>query len=231
MRCLIQLPDTDTVDHAHKIALRALKHQKIDRERESSASDNDQMTENDTKRQGGLDDADGKNENSLAPKQHLTPQPISAVDTADNLVDSQPRFLSESGEFTHLGSGPQSPESRNQYIYLIRPMTRGSQRVLIPINSDTKLRDALMNQEVMEFPSFQILSQPPDSISGPFILEHEYLEKFNIQQEEMKKLVASENYSFSNKQPCVEDQSISMSHRMSNADDVLAILQRDIQGV
>ena len=215
--------------HAHKIALRALQHQKVDREREIPTSDDEQIPEYVIDRQGDLDESNAKAENTLASERLSNPQTISTATTIDNPVNSPSKFLPESGELTNLSSGTKPPASGNQHIYLVRPMTRGSEKVMIPINSDTKLRDALMNREVVEFPTFHVLSQPPGSLPSPFILEQDYLEKFNIQQEEMRRLVASGTLSRSKKQPDVEDQPT--FNRMSNADDLLAILQRDIQGV
>jgi hypothetical protein len=209
----MQYPDWDTVDHAYKIAIRALKHQTTVPKKENHASDEERIVEHITDGNTELDDEHVKGDLTQANKSDLTSQNISTLDIVDEDLETQ------------------SSASISHYIYLVKPMTRGSQKVLIPINSNTKLRDALQNQEVIEFPTLQVLSQSPDRVSSSFILEPEYLLKFNMQEKEMKELVASDIGFFSSEQPNAEEQTNQTPHRISNTDDILAILQRDIHEI
>src|ERR1700748_3196381 len=87
-RCLIQFPDADTVGHAYKIALRALKHQKVDPEREIPTSADEQILEYDIGRRENLEDTNAKVENHSSSKKHLDPQTISVAEAVDNQVAS-----------------------------------------------------------------------------------------------------------------------------------------------
>ena len=168
---------------------------------------------------------------AMEPLEGHTPSTLEDVPEDDSLSESdgeQPELPLGIAEISQKVSEPTLLASELQHIYLVKPLTRGIQRVLIPINANMKLEDALRNQEVIEFPTIQVLSQSSENLPDNFILDTAYMVKFNIQEQELKDLVTSNDDLLSHPQPRREDKSSDRSHRISNTDDILAILNRDI---
>ncbi|QDS74632.1 hypothetical protein FKW77_009133 [Venturia effusa] len=129
-----------------------------------------------------------------------------------------------------LRQPPGSPDERGNYYYLLKPRTTGMGKVLTVLSPTDCLRDCLKDQTVLEFPSIQVLSCPPHALPNGFILVHNWLDSFNKEHEEMKRLVdeaggleAEETLPGAN-----EDNLPPGLQAMSNADDILAILQEDV---
>lgn len=59
------------------------------------------------------------------------------------------------------------------HFYLAKPFTTGRNRILLPISSNTTLFQCLPNKTVSEFPTIQVLSQPPDLLPNDYVLETE----------------------------------------------------------
>jgi hypothetical protein len=118
---------------------------------------------------------------------------------------------------------PEAPEEKNAeihtpFIYLVKPRTRGSRRVLIPVDVGQTVGDALRNNEVDEFPSFQTLSSPPESLPDGFILLADYLETPQTNNDHLKGLVSSDAGM------AAGDESLAIP----NCKDILATVKRDI---
>lgn len=64
-----------------------------------------------------------------------------------------------------------SPTELIQYYYLHRPLCTGTSRVLIPMDSNTKLGDALAGKTVIEFPTIYVLHESEDELPTGFITE------------------------------------------------------------
>lgn len=72
---------------------------------------------------------------------------------------------------------PASKEANapNRHFYLVKHFTRGPFRVLIPISPSDNLLTILNNQTVFEFPTIQVLHEPPSSLMPDgFQLDSEY---------------------------------------------------------
>jgi hypothetical protein len=123
---------------------------------------------------------------------------------------------------------PGIADDMGNYFYLVKPHTSGAQRVLIPLSPTDALQQSLRNQTVLEFPTVQVLSHPPDALPSLFILEEIYLDKFKKQQDEMQRLVAEVE------EPKLEKTRTEHIHStidpIPNASDILATLERDIGG-
>ncbi|KAF2496252.1 hypothetical protein BU16DRAFT_371373 [Lophium mytilinum] len=77
------------------------------------------------------------------------------------------------------------------YFYLVKPHTSSDRRVLAPLTADAQLSTCLQNRVVLEFPTIQILSTPPESLPPTFQLEFDYLEQARKEQVELEQLLAS----------------------------------------
>jgi hypothetical protein len=145
--------------------------------------------------------------------EHPSATPISAVEVCaeDELHDSD-----------EISSPPEAPEENDAelhipFIYLVKPRTRGSRRVLIPVDVSQTVGDALMNNEVDEFPSFQTLSSPPTSLSDGFILLTDYLKTPQTNNDYLNHLVSS-------------DVRMAAGHEsppVPSCNDILATVKRD----
>jgi len=118
----------------------------------------------------------------------------------------------------------------NRYIYLIKPRTTSSHHVLIPLKASITLGEALRHREVLEFPTLQVLSHPPNKVPDSFILEVEYLAQFQIQQQEIEHLASLADDILADGQKAFVTTPETGTRTISNNDDILAILQRDIMG-
>ncbi|TID21775.1 hypothetical protein E2P81_ATG05044 [Venturia nashicola] len=131
-----------------------------------------------------------------------------------------------------LRQPPGSPDDRGNYYYLLKPRTTGTETVLTVLSPTDNLLDCLRNQTVLEFPSIQILSQPPNSLPPGFILVHNWLEKFKKEQEEMK-LVLNEagHLDVGKTLSDLDEEDLPPGlQKMSNDNDILAMLQQDVLG-
>jgi hypothetical protein len=121
---------------------------------------------------------------------------------------------------------PKSEVIDPYFFYLVKIRTGYPKRVLIPVDAKLPLRDILRGQAVLEFPSIQILTQPPESIPDKFILERNWKVDYAIQEAELHELAATD--------VVVEERNpnnIPISGgRIPNGADLLAILQQDIIG-
>lgn len=122
---------------------------------------------------------------------------------------------------------PGSPDEKGNYYYLLKPRTTGTEKVLIVLSPTDSLLDCLRNQTVLEFPSIQVLSNPPHALPNGFILVRSWLDKFN---KETERLV--EEAGDLDGEEILQDLNEEDLHpglqKMSNADDVLAMLQQDV---
>jgi hypothetical protein len=129
-----------------------------------------------------------------------------------------------------LRQPPGSPDDKGNYYYLVKPRTTGTEKVLIVLSPTNNLLDCLKDQTVLEFPTIQVLSHPPQSLPKGFILVHDWLDRFNEEQGEMKRLLeeAGDLEAGEVHRNVMEDALPPGLKNMSNADDILAILERDV---
>lgn len=243
-RCLVDGPADTSVGHSYDIAIRALertKKPKIKRNedlvekfesarRTEKVLDQKLLPPEDQEPELELEptvDIDDVEQVNLPATEQLTEQ---VQPTADNEAAKQLEPLNQATN-RHARkrklSTPSLPE--NVYVYLLKARTSGSQKVLIPVRSQESLGNVLRNREVMEFPSFQVLSTPPGDISTPFIIEADYLNKSLQEEEEIRELASAADDLVAR-----QDRSSTKTEkakRLENDNDILAILQRDILGV
>jgi len=124
-------------------------------------------------------------------------------------------------------SSTQAVDEKRLYFYLVKPKTSGKQRVLIRTKPKQKLEEILQRQEVLEFPTFQVLPNHWKSLPDDYILDINYTLKMRIREEEMKKLVdASEDL--------LQEVPDSSSHAprsnwaVKPDQEIFAMLQKDI---
>lgn len=66
------------------------------------------------------------------------------------------------------------------HFYLVKPQTRGSRHVLIPLQPEDTLETCLGQQVVLEFPSIQVLPQSAEQLSGRYVLETDYFKSSQL---------------------------------------------------
>jgi hypothetical protein len=152
-------------------------------------------------------------------------KPDTAVEVTSHSHSAKTAAISEL-----LRQPPGSPDDKGNYYYLVKPRTTGTEKVLIVLSPTDNLLDCLKNQTVLEFPSIQLLSSPPQSLPEGFILVHDWLDRFNKEQDEMKRLLleAGDLEAGEVQQDLHEETLPPGLKKMSNADDILAILERDV---
>lgn len=62
------------------------------------------------------------------------------------------------------------------YFYLHNPQTPAKYKCLIPISADMPLREVLHGRTILEFPSFYVRTESPDTLPAPFIAHEKYNE-------------------------------------------------------
>jgi hypothetical protein len=144
-----------------------------------------------------------------------------------SVVDAQStENKNENNNKKHVELLPGVADDYGNYFYLVKPHTSGARKVLIPLSPTDGLQQCLQNQTVLEFPTIQILTHPPDALQSHFILENDYLDKFNEQRDEMQRLVAENDVSKTEQIKSVPDQSAAIS--IPNASDIMATLEKDM---
>jgi HIT zinc finger len=77
---------------------------------------------------------------------------------------------------------PQPAAERRQplqdlHFYLHRPQTSSKLKCLIPIDSKATWKEILNGRTLLEFPTVYVREEPPEELTGPFILEQDYSQK------------------------------------------------------
>jgi hypothetical protein len=161
-----------------------------------------------------------------------TPQPSDASNKPDPAVGVtwQSHSAKTAAISELLRQPPGSPDDKGNYYYLVKPHTTGTEKVLIVLSPTDNLLDCLRNQTVLEFPTIQVLSSPPQSLPKGFILVHDWLDRFNKEQDEMKRLLeeAGGLEAGEVQQDITEETLPPGLKKISNANDILAILERDV---
>ena len=81
---------------------------------------------------------------------------------------------------------PGTADNAGNHYYLVKPRTRCTQKVLIPLSPFDTLSKCLHRQVILEFPSIEVLSKPPSELPSNYILENDYLGKFKTEQVDLK---------------------------------------------
>lgn len=90
-----------------------------------------------------------------------------------------------------LSSGDVGPWEPQYHFYLLKPHTISSRRVLVPLPPSQSLSECLKDQVVLEFPTIQVLPQPPSSLPEGFMLEAAYLHQSGREAAELDGLLAT----------------------------------------
>jgi hypothetical protein len=252
-RCLVDGLAENSIRHGYDIALRTLERIKKPRtsqkkgpverrrplESEAKTLSPQPMAPEDKELEGPLDEPeialqeDGEGDSDVH-NDHLEQVDSTIIESTPPLVTEETTTIDEMrGQTTNHNtrkrklSTPTLPD--NTFIYLLKARTSGSQKVLIPVNPNESLGNVLRNKEIMEFPSFQVLSTPPANISAPYIIEADYLNKAFQEEEEIRKLAyAADDLVAQQDRTTTKPEKVK---RLDNDNDIIAILQRDILGV
>lgn len=140
----------------------------------------------------------------------------------------------------NISESPPSPlQEPDLYYYLVKPRTSGSEKVLIPLSPSDIFLTCLQGQTVIEFPTVQVLDTASDALPTGFIVEEQYLARYNKQAHEMEQLVKEEGST----EPHTEskpDDPMELASDISTAADVgavpnpsllLATLERDLSNL
>ncbi|OCL07267.1 hypothetical protein AOQ84DRAFT_432231 [Glonium stellatum] len=103
----------------------------------------------------------------------------------------EPTLEASSNEVTYDNSKDIPSVSSGFHFYLVKPHTSSSRRVLIPLSNETTLSTGLRGRVVLEFPTIQVLLQPPESLPSKFQLESEYLDQELKERNELEELLAT----------------------------------------
>ncbi|KZF19436.1 hypothetical protein L228DRAFT_285854 [Xylona heveae TC161] len=132
----------------------------------------------------------------------------------------------ESNETKHIQEIP------NIHMYLLRPHTASSSKVLIPVAQSSSLAECLRERVVLEYPTFYILLSPPPSLPDGFILEADYLGQQRAEEEEMRELLAHVDVPQDQQQSTTSNagQDDEQARNQFVNDEVLRVLQKDMVG-
>jgi hypothetical protein len=150
---------------------------------------------------------------------YLTPSSEESSSGSDSDSDIE---LEEAKQSTTSSPKVKAPR---QFLYLVKQRVSGSQRVLIPVNPKTSIRENLRKKEILEFPTIQVLSAAAKGLPAGYILEADYLVKFREEREEMERLLSSAP----ELTEMAQNISIPKPALVPNANDILDILRRDIK--
>ena len=106
---------------------------------------------------------------------HFTTAPFDGINTdngENSEANSEVEIITEPSTTTSaVGTATAPPLVR---FYLLRPFTRGTQRVLHPLLEDKTIFEVLQGQEIFEFPTVYVLETGPEKLPAGFITEEEY---------------------------------------------------------
>lgn len=89
------------------------------------------------------------------------------------------------------GLADQARKTVDLYYYLLRPRTNGAQLVLIPVSASMTLSQCLRGKVVLEFPTFYVLSHPPNSLPEGFVTDDQLHGDAKEELESTTELVSS----------------------------------------
>jgi hypothetical protein len=129
-----------------------------------------------------------------------------------------------------------SPDDLDLYYYLVKPRTRGAEKVLIPLSPMHTFLTCLQDQTVLEFPSIQVLPNGPDALPAGFVTEDQYLAKYKKEAHEMEQLIEEEgeidpdtDLKGQNRNAPRTQHAIDTDTAMPNTSTLLDTLERDIR--
>jgi len=122
--------------------------------------------------------------------------------------------------------------SSQYYFYLVKPFTSGLTRVLVPVSPSYPLASCLGGNEIFEFPTIQVLGQPPTSLPKGFDLEEEYVVQTQNKIPELNDDLGKIRVADIDEKYHPEENPQSWDQDWFNANDlsILESLQRDIDG-
>lgn len=105
------------------------------------------------------------------------------------------------------------------HFYLLRPNT-AKYKCLIPIAQVSTLKDVLSGKTLLEFPTFYVREEPPDSLPEPFISEEKYTQLYGSEVPISLPTYAAPDDTGSQKKPLPD----------IDEKKVLEVLQQDLTG-
>jgi hypothetical protein len=168
-------------------------------------------------------DAPVENQSSLV-TYHSDPEDSQATDPqakGEKIADEQ------SQEGIPESQPSEAIDEPQRYFYLVKPKTSGKQRVLIRTKPTLTLEENLYRQEVLEFPTFQVLAHHWKSLPDDYILDMNYELKMRVREEEMKRLVDSSGLLLQKIPDSLPEASPS-AWAVKSDQEILASLQKDI---
>ncbi|GAB7361599.1 hypothetical protein MBLNU230_g1651t1 [Neophaeotheca triangularis] len=111
-------------------------------------------------------------------------------------------------------------EDRDTNIYLLRPGTAASVRVLAPVKKSLSLTQLLRGRIVRGFPILYVLPNQPDSLPEGFLLEKEYLKSRKEEDKELRKLIEEV--------PDAGDEMEEGEVEVPDGNSILDMLRRDV---
>ena len=161
--------------------------------------------------------------------------PVQNADAAtahDPSTQPPPSSISTSNEPQPSPSPPPpgAPDEAGNHYYLIKPRTPIPSTVLIPLSPRAPLSHSLRGRAVIEFPTVQILKQPPTALPEGFVLEREYGLFVGRQEEELRRVAGEVVVDVGPKRR--RDREMEREDgerkRIPNSSDIQAILERDV---
>lgn len=126
-----------------------------------------------------------KQEQNLAPDPAVNEVEDAKVDTVMPKPDMDPEIREDQ-------TVEKPPDSlAGLHFYLLMAQTPGKHTVLIPVSPQITLADAIRGRVILEFPTIYVLSQGPEELPEPFILESTYLKISKETQEEVQEFFGS----------------------------------------
>lgn len=106
-----------------------------------------------------------------------TDAPVEDVDDAQDECDSgdgsSVDIQTEPSEQSCPSTGqPEAPPS--VHFYLLKPLTKGTTKVLIPVQGHKRLTDVIQGKEILEYPTIHVREGDEEGLPDGFQLEEEY---------------------------------------------------------
>ncbi|KIW13164.1 hypothetical protein PV08_08351 [Exophiala spinifera] len=125
-------------------------------------------------------------------------------------------------ELPSTSTGPNDNISQllsHLHFYLLRPNT-AKFKCLIPIAQTSTLKDVLRDRTLLEFPTFYVREEPPESLPEPFISEEKYTQLYGSQMDVSLPAYSAPGNDDSHPQPLTD----------IDEQKVLEVLQQDLTG-
>jgi hypothetical protein len=145
-----------------------------------------------------------------------------ALDPQESTDQGTPTPTASQGP--ELGLHTETQSSSELYFYLLKPTTATASQVLIPVRAEATLTESLRNQTVLEYPTINVLPNPPEAVGEGLMLETEYVETNDSHDRIRARRAGNEDQAHSSEQQATEKG----GDAPLDAKSILAMLKRDI---